>query len=57
MKQDKAHGIVIAPNWPGQSWYTKLMTLTTRFLFLGQANKILEMGQRMKDMDQKLPPD
>ncbi|KAA6388217.1 MAG: putative reverse transcriptase [Streblomastix strix] len=56
MKQDKAQGIVIAPIWPGQSWYTKLKNLSTRFLFLGQADKILEMGQRMKDKDQKLPP-
>ncbi|KAA6381490.1 MAG: hypothetical protein EZS28_022980 [Streblomastix strix] len=56
MKQDKAQGIVIAPIWPGQSWYTKLKNLSTRFLFLGQANKVLEMGQRMKDKDQKLPP-
>ncbi|KAA6400245.1 MAG: putative Transposon Ty3-I Gag-Pol polyprotein [Streblomastix strix] len=56
MKQDKAQGIVIAPIWPGQSWYTKLKNLSTKFLFLGQADKILEMGQRMKDNDQKLPP-
>ncbi|KAA6345407.1 MAG: hypothetical protein EZS28_052164, partial [Streblomastix strix] len=56
MKQDKAQGIVIAPIWPGQSWYTKLKNLSTKFLFLGQADKILEMGQRMKDKDQKLPP-
>ncbi|KAA6372823.1 MAG: putative Transposon Ty3-I Gag-Pol polyprotein [Streblomastix strix] len=56
MKQDKAQGIVIAPIWPGQSWYTKLKSLSTKFLFLGQADKTLEMGQRMKDKDQKLPP-
>ncbi|KAA6372609.1 MAG: hypothetical protein EZS28_031864 [Streblomastix strix] len=56
MKQDKADGIIIAPIWPEQSWYTKLKNLSTRFLFLGQADKILEMGQRMKDKDQKLPP-
>ncbi|KAA6384405.1 MAG: hypothetical protein EZS28_020069 [Streblomastix strix] len=45
MKQDKAQGIVIAPIWPGQSWYTKLKNLSIRFLFLRQANKFLEMGQ------------
>ncbi|KAA6309398.1 MAG: hypothetical protein EZS28_056519 [Streblomastix strix] len=56
MKQDKAQGIVIALIWPGQSWYTKLKSLSTKFLFLGQADKTLEMGQRMKDKDQKLPP-
>ncbi|KAA6385922.1 MAG: hypothetical protein EZS28_018552 [Streblomastix strix] len=56
MKQDKAQVIVIAPIWPGQSWYTKLKNLSIKFLFLGQADKILEMGQRMKDKDQKLPP-
>ncbi|KAA6374375.1 MAG: hypothetical protein EZS28_030096, partial [Streblomastix strix] len=53
MKQDKAQGIVIAPIWPGQSWNTKLKNLSIKFLFLGQADKILEMGQRMKDNDQK----
>ncbi|KAA6392773.1 MAG: putative Transposon Ty3-I Gag-Pol polyprotein [Streblomastix strix] len=57
MKQDKTQGIQIAPFWPEQSWNTKLKNLTTRFLSIGQANKILEMGQRMKDKDQKLPPD
>ncbi|KAA6364823.1 MAG: putative Transposon Ty3-I Gag-Pol polyprotein [Streblomastix strix] len=56
LKQDKAQGIIIAPIWPGQSWYTKQKNLSTRFHFLGQINKILEMGQRMKDKDQKLPP-
>ncbi|KAA6401856.1 MAG: putative reverse transcriptase [Streblomastix strix] len=56
MKYDKAQGIVIASIWPGQSWYTKLKNLSIKFLFLGQAEKILEMGQRMKDKDQKLPP-
>ncbi|KAA6369734.1 MAG: hypothetical protein EZS28_034741 [Streblomastix strix] len=56
MKQDKAQVIIIAPIWPGQSWYTKLKNLSTKFLFLGQTDKILEMGQRMKDKDQKLPP-
>ncbi|KAA6399180.1 MAG: hypothetical protein EZS28_005287 [Streblomastix strix] len=56
MKQGKAQGIVIAPIWPGQSWYTILKNLSTRFFFLGQTDKILEKGQRMKDKDQKLPP-
>ncbi|KAA6361852.1 MAG: hypothetical protein EZS28_042621 [Streblomastix strix] len=56
MKQNKEQGIVIASIWPGQSWYTKLKNLSIKFLFLGQANKILEMGQRMKDKDRKLPP-
>ncbi|KAA6380965.1 MAG: putative Transposon Ty3-I Gag-Pol polyprotein [Streblomastix strix] len=56
-KQDKAQEIIIAPIWPGQSWYTKLKNLSTRFLFFGQTNKILEMGQRVKDKDQKFPQD
>ncbi|KAA6377789.1 MAG: hypothetical protein EZS28_026686 [Streblomastix strix] len=55
MKQDNAHQIIVIPIWPGQSWNTKLKNLSTKFLFLGQADKILEMGQRMKDKDQKLP--
>ncbi|KAA6381939.1 MAG: hypothetical protein EZS28_022535 [Streblomastix strix] len=56
MKYDKALKILIAPIWPGQSWYTKLKNLSIKFLFLGQSDSILEMGQRMKDNDQKLPP-
>jgi hypothetical protein len=35
MKYDKAQGIVIAPIWPGQSWYTKLKNLSIKFLFFG----------------------
>ncbi|KAA6377940.1 MAG: hypothetical protein EZS28_026532 [Streblomastix strix] len=57
MKQDNAEGIVIAPIWPGQSWYTKLKNLSTKFLFLEQPERILEIGQRMKDKEQKFPPD
>ncbi|KAA6388869.1 MAG: hypothetical protein EZS28_015604 [Streblomastix strix] len=53
MKQDKAKRIIIAPIWPGQSWYTKLKNLSIKFLFLGQADRILQMGERMKDKDQK----
>ncbi|KAA6369390.1 MAG: hypothetical protein EZS28_035084 [Streblomastix strix] len=56
MKQDKAQGIVIAPIWPGQSWNTKLKNLSIKFLFLGQSDRILEIEQRMKVKDQKLPP-
>ncbi|KAA6367064.1 MAG: putative reverse transcriptase [Streblomastix strix] len=56
MKYDKAKGIIIAPIWPGQSWYTRLKNLSIKFLFLGQSDRILEMGQKMKDKDQKLPP-
>ncbi|KAA6370476.1 MAG: hypothetical protein EZS28_033999 [Streblomastix strix] len=57
MKKDKAQGIIIAPIWPGQSWYTKLKNLSTKFLFTGQSDRILEMGQSMKDMDQMHPSD
>ncbi|KAA6382264.1 MAG: hypothetical protein EZS28_022210 [Streblomastix strix] len=57
MKYDRAQGIIIAPIWPEQSWYTKLKNLPIKFLFIGQSDKILEMRQRMKDKDQKLPPD
>ncbi|KAA6366578.1 MAG: hypothetical protein EZS28_037896 [Streblomastix strix] len=56
MKQDKAQGIKMAPIWPRQSWYIKLKNLSIKFLFLGQSDRILEMGQRIKDKDQKLPP-
>ncbi|KAA6400139.1 MAG: hypothetical protein EZS28_004339 [Streblomastix strix] len=56
MKYDKAQRIIIAPIWPGQSWYTKLKNLSTKLLFLGTAETILEKGQRMKDKHLKLPP-
>ncbi|KAA6387889.1 MAG: hypothetical protein EZS28_016584 [Streblomastix strix] len=55
MKQDKAQGIAIAPIWPGESRYTILKNLSIKFLFLGQADKILEKGERMNDKDQKFP--
>ncbi|KAA6377646.1 MAG: hypothetical protein EZS28_026828 [Streblomastix strix] len=54
MKQDKALGIIIAQTWPGQSWYIKLKNLSIKFLFLGLSERILEMGQRMKNKDQNL---
>ncbi|KAA6356922.1 MAG: hypothetical protein EZS28_047552 [Streblomastix strix] len=57
MKQDQAQGIIIAPILQGQSWYTKLKNLSIKFLFLGISERIPEIGQRMKDKDQKLPPD
>ncbi|KAA6371882.1 MAG: hypothetical protein EZS28_032591 [Streblomastix strix] len=56
MKQDKAQRIIIAPIWAGQLWYTKLKSLSIKFLFFGLSERILEMGQRMKDKDQKLSP-
>ncbi|KAA6391941.1 MAG: hypothetical protein EZS28_012534, partial [Streblomastix strix] len=40
-----------------QSGYTKLKNLSIKFLFFGSSEKILVFGQRMKDKDQKLPPD
>ncbi|KAA6403423.1 MAG: hypothetical protein EZS28_001051 [Streblomastix strix] len=55
IKQDNAHEIIIAPIWPEQSFYTKLKNLYTKFLFFGSLQIILDMGQRMKDKDQKLP--
>ncbi|KAA6371052.1 MAG: hypothetical protein EZS28_033422 [Streblomastix strix] len=55
MKQDKAQGIIIAPIQPGQSWFTKLKNLSIKFLFLGLSERILEIGQRMKDQDQNFP--
>ncbi|KAA6390575.1 MAG: hypothetical protein EZS28_013900 [Streblomastix strix] len=57
MKQDKSQGIIIAQIWPGQSWYTKLKNLTIKFLFLGLSERIQEIRQKMKDKDQKYPPD
>ncbi|KAA6357298.1 MAG: hypothetical protein EZS28_047175 [Streblomastix strix] len=57
MKQDKAQGIIIAPIWPGQSWYIKLKNLSIKFLFLGLSERILEKGQKMKDKDLKFPLD
>ncbi|KAA6374142.1 MAG: hypothetical protein EZS28_030331 [Streblomastix strix] len=48
--------MIFAPIWPGQSWCTKLKNLYTKFLFLGSAERILEMGQRMKDNDLKFLP-
>ncbi|KAA6365359.1 MAG: hypothetical protein EZS28_039114 [Streblomastix strix] len=51
---DNAEEIIIPPIWSEQSWYTKLMNLSIKFLFLGLSERILKLGQRMKDKDQKL---
>ncbi|KAA6384114.1 MAG: hypothetical protein EZS28_020360 [Streblomastix strix] len=56
MKQDKAEGLIIALIWPQQSSYTKLKNLSIKIIFRGLSQIILEIGQRMKDKDQNLPP-
>ncbi|KAA6376319.1 MAG: hypothetical protein EZS28_028155 [Streblomastix strix] len=55
MKFDKLQGIIIAPIWPRQSWNTELKTVRTKYLFLELSDRILEIGQKMKDKDLKFP--
>ncbi|KAA6361628.1 MAG: hypothetical protein EZS28_042845 [Streblomastix strix] len=56
MKQDKAHGIIMAPIQPGQSRYTKLKNLSFKFFFLGYSERTLKMVQKLEEQDQKHPP-
>ncbi|KAA6380987.1 MAG: hypothetical protein EZS28_023487 [Streblomastix strix] len=48
--------IVIAPWWPGQSWFTSLMRQSCRYLILGQSNQCLIKGLSMENPKSFLPP-
>ncbi|KAA6370438.1 MAG: hypothetical protein EZS28_034033 [Streblomastix strix] len=49
----KPKSIMIAPWWPGQIWFTSLLTDSSRYLILGESSLILNPGKEMirkKDM-------
>ncbi|KAA6353832.1 MAG: hypothetical protein EZS28_050640, partial [Streblomastix strix] len=54
--EEKAQGIMIVPNWPGQIWWTELKEITVREKELGESEKVLEMGSKMKKRNLKVPP-
>ncbi|KAA6357658.1 MAG: hypothetical protein EZS28_046815 [Streblomastix strix] len=56
LKQNKAQGILIAPIWPGQTWYIKLMKIYSKIHFYGPPEKKIQLGQSTTDKSQNLSP-
>ncbi|KAA6361997.1 MAG: hypothetical protein EZS28_042477 [Streblomastix strix] len=53
---EQVKGIIIAPIWKGQVWWTALMQITMRWKELGDSQSVLKEGAWMKRNKQKLPP-
>ncbi|KAA6365388.1 MAG: hypothetical protein EZS28_039084, partial [Streblomastix strix] len=47
---------MIVPNWQGQVRWTKLKEITAREKELGESEKGLEIGSKMKKKNLKVPP-
>ncbi|KAA6368734.1 MAG: hypothetical protein EZS28_035741, partial [Streblomastix strix] len=43
----KLKSVMIAPWWPGQIWFTSLLTDCSRYLILGENSLILNPGEEM----------
>ncbi|KAA6381327.1 MAG: hypothetical protein EZS28_023145 [Streblomastix strix] len=54
--EEKARGIMIVPNWPGQIWWTDLKEITVREKELGESERVLEIGSKMRKRNLKVPP-
>ncbi|KAA6382676.1 MAG: hypothetical protein EZS28_021795 [Streblomastix strix] len=52
----KVKGVLIAPIWKGQVWWTALMRITICQKELGNIQDVLKEGAWMKRNNQKLPP-
>ncbi|KAA6362081.1 MAG: hypothetical protein EZS28_042393 [Streblomastix strix] len=52
----KPKSIMIAPWWPGQIWFTHLLTGSNRYLILGESSLILNPGREMTKRKDMLPP-
>jgi hypothetical protein len=55
-RTEKIICLIVAPMWPGQTWYTELITTCTHFLILGLCKEILIPGPTMLSRGLKLPP-
>jgi hypothetical protein len=55
-KQYKPKSIIIAPWWPGKTWFTHLLNDSSRYLMLGESSQILSPSKEMKQRGDKLPP-
>ncbi|KAA6385749.1 MAG: putative Transposon Ty3-I Gag-Pol polyprotein [Streblomastix strix] len=53
---EKVKGVLIAPIWKGQVWWTALMRITIYQKELGNSQDVLKEGTWMKRNNQKLPP-
>ncbi|KAA6367896.1 MAG: hypothetical protein EZS28_036579 [Streblomastix strix] len=53
---EQVKGILIAPVWKGQVWWTAVMRITVRWKKLGDSQTVLKEGAWMKRHKQKLLP-
>ncbi|KAA6374337.1 MAG: hypothetical protein EZS28_030136 [Streblomastix strix] len=56
ISMEKPRGVVIAPDWVGQPWYSDLEILSSKKISLGPCVNNLKPGRRMKRRKTKLPP-
>ncbi|KAA6314222.1 MAG: hypothetical protein EZS28_055621 [Streblomastix strix] len=54
--EERAQGIVIVPHWPGQLWWRQLKEIAVREKEVGESEKVLEMGAKMRRRNLKVPP-
>ncbi|KAA6400177.1 MAG: hypothetical protein EZS28_004295 [Streblomastix strix] len=52
----KPKSILIAPWWPSQIWFTHLLTVSSRYLLLGESSLILNLRKEMTKRKDMLPP-
>ncbi|KAA6368037.1 MAG: hypothetical protein EZS28_036434, partial [Streblomastix strix] len=52
----KPKSIMITPWWPGQIWFTSLLTDSSKYLILGESSLILNPGKEMMKKKDMLPP-
>ncbi|KAA6314576.1 MAG: hypothetical protein EZS28_055560 [Streblomastix strix] len=54
--EERAQGIMIVPHWPGQLWWTQLKKIAVSEREIGESEKVLEMGLKMRMRNLKVPP-
>ncbi|KAA6379278.1 MAG: hypothetical protein EZS28_025193 [Streblomastix strix] len=48
---------MIAPWWPGQIWFSHLLTDSSRYFIIGESSRILNQGKEMIKKKDMLPPE
>ncbi|KAA6376951.1 MAG: hypothetical protein EZS28_027521, partial [Streblomastix strix] len=56
IREEQIDAMIIAPQWPGQIWYTELVNENVQSFMLGWSNEILEPGTSLIKKNLKLPP-
>jgi hypothetical protein len=58
LRESRITAVVVAPNWPGQAWWSTLKEMAERWVELGESEAVLEPGPTMRNSNVtlKLPP-